>query len=201
MESSITLLNGTVLPCYPINRQDSKVVPDRWSFDMTGTYLTFGKRKPKKEPAKSDEQKALERLFTDNAFFMYQHRERILGDSLMFLAPVTVQNGLFYTGVSGFRNPTLGVYAEWWNECKDALRTNEDGELSLLYYLSGSPLSGVNYCKAVCADGRIEDVNLHGSFPLYWQSFMRINRRYTEAKQIYKSYTLQEVINQLIKVL
>lgn len=201
MECSITLLNGTVLPCYPINRKDSKVVPDRWSFDRTGTYLTFGKRKPRKEPIQSEEQKALERLFTDNAFFLYQHRDRILTDSRMFLASVAVQNGLFYTGVSGFRNPTLGVYAEWWNECNDALRTNENGELSLLYYLSGSPLSGVNYCKAVCADGRIEDVNLYGSFPLYWQSFMRINRRYTEAKQIYKSYTLQEVINQLVKAL
>lgn len=201
MERSITLLNGTVLPCYPVERQDSKVVQDRWSFDMTGTYLTFGKRKLRKEPAKSEEQKALEKLFTDYAFFLYQHRDRILADSRMFLAPVAVQNGLFYTGISGFRIPTLGVYAEWWNECKDTLRTNEDGELSLLYYLSGSPLSGVNYCKAVYADGRIEDVNLYRSFPDYWQSFMRINRRYTEAKQIYKSYTLQEVINRLVKAL
>ena len=196
-----TLLNGTVLPCYPVERQDNKVVSDRWAFDMTGTYLTFGNRKLKKEPVKSEEQKALERLFTANAFFLYQNRDRILGDSRMFLAPVEVQNGLFYTGVSGFQNPTLGVYVEWWNECKGALRENEQDELSLIYYLSGSPLSGVNYCKAVYADGRIEDVSLGKLFPNYWQSFMRVNRRYTGAKQIYMSYTLQEVINQLVKAL
>lgn len=35
--------------------------------------------------------------------------------------------------------------------------------------------------------------NLHGPFPLYWQSFMRINRRYTEAKQIFESYTLRQM--------
>lgn len=201
MEHSITLLNGTVLPCYPVERQDNKVVSDRWAFDMTGTYLTFGNRKPKKEPVKSEEQKDLERLFTANAFFLWQNRDKIMNDSRMFLAPIEVQNGLFYTGVSGFRNPTLGVYVEWWSECKGALRENEQGELSLIYYLSGSPLSGVNYCKEVYADGRIEDVSLSRAFPLYWQSFMRINRRYTEAKQIYKSYTLQEVINQLVKAL
>jgi len=201
MEHSITLLNGTVLPCYPVERQDSKVVPDRWSLDMTGTYLSFGNHKPREEPAKSEEQKDLERLFTANAFFLWQNRDRIMSNSRMFLAPVEIQNGLFYTGVSGFRNPTLGVYVEWWNECKGTLRENEQDELSLIYYLSGSPLNGVNYCKAVYADGRIEDVNLHKAFPYYWQSFMRINGRYTEAKQIYKSYTLQEVINQLVKAL
>ena len=201
MEHSITLLNGTVLPCYPVERQDSKVVPDRWSLDMTGTYLTLGSHKPRKEPAKSEEQKDLEKLFTANAFFLWQNRDRIMNDSRMFLAPVAIQNGLFYTGVSGFRNPTLGVYVEWWNECKGTLRENEQDELSLIYYLSGSPLSGVNYCKAVYADGRIEDVSLGKLFPNYWQSFMRVNRRYTGAKQIYKSYTLQEVINQLVKAL
>ena len=34
-------------------------------------------------------------------------------------------------------------------------------------------------------------------FSEIWSSFMRINRRYTEAKQTYQSYTLEETLSKL----
>ena len=132
-------------------------------------------------------------LFIENAFFLYEHREQILSDSRMFLSPVAVESGLAYTGKSGFRNPTLGVYIEWWMNCKGALRRGDDGVRSLVYYLAGCPLSGVNGCSAIREDGKSEKVKLK-PFSEYWRSFMQINTRYDNAKSYYRAYTLQQVI-------
>jgi hypothetical protein len=137
-------------------------------------------------------------LFIENAFFLYEHREQILSDSRMFLSPVTVESGLAYTGKSGFRNPTLGVYIEWWMNCKGALRRGDDGVRSLVYYLAGSPLSGMNGCSAIREDGVSERVELN-PFSEYWRSFMHINKRYDDAKSCYEAYTLQQVVDLLKK--
>ena len=115
-------------------------------------------------------------------------------DSRMFLAPVAVQSGLAYTGTSGFRNPTVGVYLEWWSCCKGAVRSGGNGAESLVYYMAGSPLSGANRCAAVHEDGTEEGVALR-SFSDYWRSFMKINQRYSEAKARYQAYSLQQVLD------
>lgn len=138
------------------------------------------------------------RLFIENAFFLYEHREQILSDSRMFLSPVAVENGLAYTGKSGFRNPTLGVYIEWWMNCEGALRRGDDRVRSLVYYLAGSPLSGMNGCSAIREDGKSEKVKLT-PFSEYWRPFMQINTRYDKAKSYYRAYTLQQVIDLLKK--
>lgn len=199
-ENSITLMNGAVLECFPKESQPCDIEPNKMQLDATGKYLSIDNKKPYKRKAKAqiDPTEELEqqqkKLFTDNAFYLLAHSERIMRDSRMFLAPVAVHNGLAYTGTSGFRNPTIGIYLEWWNECARTLRTDDEGNRSLIFHLAGSPLSGSNCCAEVYEDGRIESVSVH-SFIDFWPPFMAINQRYTEAKNMHQAYTLQQVLD------
>lgn len=199
-ENSITLMNGAVLECFPKESQPCDIEPDKMQLDATGKYLSIDNKKPYKREAKAqiDPTEELEqqqkKLFTDNAFYLLAHSERTMRDSRMFLAPVAVHNGLAYTGTSGFRNPTIGIYLEWWNECAKTLRTDDEGNRSLIFHLAGSPLSGSNCCAEVYEDGRIESVSVR-SFIDFWRPFMAINQRYTEAKDMHQAYTLQQVLD------
>ncbi len=199
-ENSITIMNGAVLECFPKESQPCDIEPDKMQLDATGKYLSIGNKKPYKGKEKApiapteELEQQQKKLFTDNAFYLLAHSERIMRDSRMFLAPVAVHNGLAYTGTSGFRNPTIGIYLEWWNECARALRTDDEGNRSLVFYLSGSPLSEANCCAEVYEDGRIESVSVH-SFIDHWRPFMAINQRYTEAKHMHQAYTLQQVLD------
>ncbi len=163
-ENKIILLDGRTLDCYP------SVPPT---------------------PQNDDSQKE---LFVNNAFYLLAHKERILSDSRMFLCPVPIQNGLAYTGTSGFHKPTLGIYIEWWLNCEGTLRTDKKGRRSLVYHLAGSPLSGANQCCTVDEKGKIKSVTLL-PFKNYWSPFMKINQRYTQAKNKYQAYTLQQVLD------
>lgn len=199
-ENSITLMNGAVLECFPKESQPCDIEPNKMQLDATGKYLSIDNKKPYKREAKApiapteEMEQQQKKLFTDNAFYLLAHSERIMRDSRMFLAPVAVHNGLAYTGTSGFRNPTIGIYLEWWNECARALRTDDEGNRSLVFYLSGSPLSGANCCAEVYEDGRIESVSVH-SFIDFWPPFMAINQRYTEAKDMHQAYALQQMLD------
>ena len=134
-------------------------------------------------------------------FLQYTHRliaesDRILADSRMFLAPVPIRNGLAYTGTAGLRNPTLGVYIEWWRNHKCAWAEDKRGALRPLYYIAGSPFSGRNSCNCVDAAGKHTLVSVN-QFSSVWSSFAKINSRYTETKRLYDAYTLEEVIERL----
>lgn len=192
-QNSITLMNGAVLECFPKESYQGDFVPDKMKLDATGTYLSLGNKPCKPQPRTTEEKERQKKLFTDNAFYLLAHSERIMRDSRMFLAPVAVQNVLAYTGTSGLHTPTLGIYLEWWNECSIALRTDKDGNRSLVYHLAGSPLSGTNHCAEVFEDGRIEPLHV-SSFISHWQPFVNINTQYDEAKHIYQAYTLEQVL-------
>ena len=191
--NSITLMNGTVLECFPKESHQGDFVPDKMKLDATGTYLSIGNKPCKPQPRTTEEMERQKKLFTDNAFYLLAHSERIMRDSKMFLAPVMVQNGLAYTGTSGFNAPTLGIYLEWWAVCTKALRTDKDGNRSLVFHLAGSPLSGANHCAEVFEDGRVEPVQV-SSFISHWQPFVNINIQYDKAKHIYQAYTLEKVL-------
>lgn len=195
-ENGIVLMDNTILKCFPKELPQEDVVPDVVSLDTSGEYLTIGNHRHKPDNPKSDieESKAQQQLFIDNAFYLLGHRERIMQDSRMFLAPVEVQSGLAYSGTSGFRCPTIGVYLEWWATCAQAMHTDENGCRCMVYRLSGSPLSGSNKSSAVFEDGTTKIVGL-SPFISYWSPFIKINTRYTEAKQTYQAYTLQEVLD------
>ena len=196
-QNKIILTDGRVLECYPLDGQaPEKAGHDPMELDKTGQYLIIGHRKPTPTPQPSPTVESQRQLFTDNAFYLLAHSKRILSDSRMFLCPVAIQNGLAYTGTSGFHGPTLGIYIEWWQLAKDAMLTDKKGRRSLVYHLAGSPLSGMNKCCAIREDGQQEIVSL-SSFGAHWGPFMKLNQRYTEAKQLYQSYTLQQVLDQL----
>ena len=193
-DGKIVLLNGTQLDCYPLTDEDIEpAFQDKLELDTTGQYVTVRKSKPRITQV-SDECMQKQHLFADNAFYLLAHMDRIMNDSRMFLAPVAARNGLAYTGTSGFKRPTLGVYLEWWQTSDETMRINNEGCRSLVFTLAGSPLSGMNRCSAVREDGKIEIVSL-SSFNRHCGSFIKINARYTEAKVRYQAYTLQEVLD------
>lgn len=192
-KNSIVLMSGAVLDCYQKESLQVDFAPDKMKLDTTGVYLTRRNKRRKPEPIPSEEAKRLEKLFTDNAFYLLARRDRIMSDSRMFLTPVAVQSGLAYTGTSGFHNPTVGVYLEWWDACPETMRIDKKGNRSLVYYLAGSPLSGMNSCAEVYENCKIGQVQLR-SFRENWSPFVHINTRYDKAKQIYQAYTLEQLL-------
>ena len=196
-EGKIVLLDGTELECLP--KADvvlSDVGSDQLAFDTTGQYFSIGNKKATHQLPIDELKEAQKDLFVNNAFYLLAHKDHILSDSRMFLCPIAIQNNLAYTGTSGFRNPTLGVYIEWWLNCLGAMRIDDNGQRCLIIYLAGSPLSGCNSSAMVREDGIKEKIAL-SSFSSYWPMFVDINTRYTKAKHQYQAYTLEQVLNSL----
>lgn len=194
-DNHIVLINGSELACYPKVAQPDSFSDDNLTLDKSGKYLVVGsKPAARNDMAKKNMQSD---FFFKNAFLFYRNAHRILNDSRMFLAPVPVQNGLMYTGASGFRRPTLGVYVEWWLNCETDITKDKEGRDALTCYIVGSPMSGSNKCTCVYPDGEIAGIS-HSHFYNVWTSFISINTRYTKAKQKYEAYTLQEVVDILL---
>ena len=199
MEKSNTIVNGIklqdgrIIQGYRIQQdavmEEAKETP---VLDKTGGYFSI-KKKPAK-PKPTDEQEGnLQKLFTDNVFLILANRERILNDSRMLLTPVTVRNGLAYTGA--FSTATLGVYIEWWMCAPYSVLFDEkDDTMALIWYLSGSPLSGGNLCSMVTEDGKTETVKVP-FFKKLWPKFTDILADYHDAKELYQAYTLPETID------
>ena len=185
-EKKIILLDGRVVDCYP-----------RLGVNFEG--LTQSENSLQQPLAKISTQSDKEReadkeRFIKNAFFFLAHKERILTDSRMFLCPVPIQSGMSISGTSGFENPTLGIYLQWWETCTGAMFTDKKGRRGLLYKLSGSGLSGHNICDVVHEDGTTKNVELH-PFKDYRDSFIHINNTYKSAKQKYQAYSLRQVLD------
>ncbi|MBR5655769.1 MAG: hypothetical protein IKW98_03665 [Prevotella sp.] len=171
-------------------------VGEQWTLDTTGEYLVIGRGKRRRKKEEDSKIIAAWELFVSYAWFLYEHREEILSTERMFLTPVPLKNELAYTGTSGFSNPTIGVYLEWWESCNGAKTVNEQGEEVLMVSISGSPLTGANSCQMVTRDGRVEKIWVKG-YGNYWQSFIRINMKYSEKKDLCKPYTLEKLIERL----
>lgn len=196
MNDKITLIDGSQLDCYPIAFPSDEIVSSEFSLDTTGQYLQIG-TKPHfttdKELAERRKQEEIdEKLFYEHAHIFLANTDKILSDSRLFLTPVNVVNGLAYTGTSGFRKPTLGVYIEWWLYHKDA---SIDAKGHPIWFISGSPLSGSNACSAVDRKGKTHRAQLNSSFSAVWSSFVEVNNRYNEFKGRHMAYELREVID------
>ena len=198
-------MSGAVLECYPVAYEPSKIEKDELELDLTGEYLRTSKNPNRGSVGKTGKdqpaREAWKDLFLKYAFFLYEHRDVILSDSRMFLTPLPFENGLAYTGTSGLNKATLGVYLEWWETCERAIIKFEGEIRALTYHIAGSPLSGSNRCSAVDRNGRSFTIRFESPFTPLWSSFMRINQRYTEAKQIYQAYTLEETLAKLREIL
>jgi len=188
-EGGILLQDGRVINGYsreqPLDKPDNSL-----RLDTSGVYLRVGhKKRPVKKLERDDEIT----LFLNNAWYFYEHYKEICSDSRKFLAYVPAQSGIAYMGNGGFRRPTLGVYVEWWHSCEKAT-VELDGEKWLVWQVAGSPMSGMNRCSLVNAEGknRVESID---SFSSVWSSFVRVNTRYDECKAKYQAYTLEEVVD------
>ena len=194
-EGKILLMNGSVLECYPTGDPSTGILEDKVELDKSGEFLQVGHGPRRKDQRpKSDDR---ESLFLKEAFFLYEHRDKILADSRMFLTPLPFENNLAYTGTSGLDNATLGVYLEWWDSCEKSVIRWEGEVHALTYFIAGSPLSGSNRCSVVLRDGRSVIHQFPSPFYDIWGSFMRINKRYSEAKQIYQAYSIEETFSRL----
>lgn len=196
MNDKITLIDGSQLDCYPIAFPSDEIESGEFSLDTSGQYLQIGKKPhftTDKELAERRKQEEIDaKLFYEHSHLFLANAEKILSDSRLFLAPVNVENGLAYTGTSGFHKPTLGVYIEWWLHHKDA---SIDAKGLPIWFISGSPLSGSNACSAVDSKGKTHRAQLNGSFLAVWSSFAEVNNRYNEFKGRYMAYELREVID------
>lgn len=135
-----------------------------------------------------------EELSLKNTHLFYRNADHILTDSRMFFAPVLIQNGMTYKGAPGSQYPTLGMYIEWWLKCKVDVTKDAEGNDALTYRIVGNPLTGTNRCKCVYPDGHYNDIT-HESFLPMWSMFQKISKRYHEAKVLFETYTLEEVID------
>lgn len=187
-EGKLLLMDGSIIQGYTPEKVVETHIDNSLQLDTTGEYLTVG---CKHTPVKGKCARETGRFFYEHAFFFLAHAREILADSRMFLAPVPVQNGIAYTGTSGFRLPTLGVYLEWWANCPESMFV-KDGHKWLVWYIAGSPLSGSNKCGIVNEMGECKSEGVYPFIKL-WPSFMKVNSRYSEAKQQYAAFTLEEV--------
>lgn len=196
----ITLLDGRTITCYE-NNTPEQPISNQLHLDTTGTYFQVGhsssprQSKPAKQESPHTESAGQTRreLFLTYFHTFYSHRERILSDSRMFLVRIPMQNGLAYTGTSGFECPTLGVLIEWLLHAPNATKQDTDGHVWMVCGLAGSPLSGSNRCTLVDGGGNTKVQQLH-SFASLWRPFMHINGLYDDAKSKCQHYTLEEVV-------
>ena len=193
-DNSIVLLNGKELLCYPKGDMPIEVSNGQMTLDMTGEYLGVTKKTATKNE-KPNLNPEVE-LFLKNAFLLYNNADRIMNDCRMFLTPVPIKSALAYTGTSGFRNPTLGIYVEWWLNCKECLPKDNSGNDALTYYVAGSPLSGSNSCSCVYPDGKCGALHF-ANFSRVWSLLSELNKRYNAAKARYEAYTLEQTISLL----
>ena len=198
---TITLLNGMQLKCFQRKTaHDVQPIDNSLQLDMTGEYFQLGRQKGKKRKKRVPiEQRPETQAFLRNAHYLFDHCDDILSDSRMFLCPVPFHNERAYFGVSGFNNPTLGVYIEWWGSCLDVKLLDENGGKWLVCQLSGSPLTHCNSCLLVNPEGKTTRQHIGSNFMDVYRKFIRINRRYDEAKLKYEAYSLEDVLKELKK--
>ena len=193
MKHFLELTNGICIEAFPKAEQPEVIANDHIALDTTGTYLQMdNKRLHKERPISEKDQTEID-LFLEYAHRLIERSDDILADSRMFLAPIPIRNGLAYTGTSGFHNATLGIYIEWWCNNKCAWTMDKSGITRPIYYIAGSPLSGCNACAYVDSNGEGQSISVP-HFSIVWRTFTQTNTHYTEAKQLYKAYTLAEVI-------
>lgn len=198
MENFIELMDGTRIEAYPKAEQPDAIRQDNLALDTTGEYLQIGRRKRRRKCDKvcdAATQRQRE-LFCRNVHRLIGASEEILSDSRMFLTPLPIRNNVAYFGTSAMNSPTLGVYIEWWRHCKCAWVLDEQDEPQPLVYIAGSPLSGANSCAYVDTEGEVCSVSVCNFSPA-WRSFMAVNSRYTEAKQRFEAYTIEQVVEKL----
>lgn len=134
-----------------------------------------------------------QKLFLENAFLFFKHKDRILADARMYNCKVPFESELPGLIAYGFLRPTLKTYLNWWQNCEQALVRKEDESEWLVYKISGNPSCGMNNCGIVNKDGEIGTENIIPFSPL-WHSFTAANDHFYEFDEEDKVYTLSEIV-------
>lgn len=137
------------------------------------------------------EKKLHHRLFPENAWTIYNNADKILNDTRMFFAPVNIRNGVAYIGDKPFEKPTVGIYLEWWMKYPE---TSIDRDGNLIWFISGSPLSGANASMSVSPSGMCYKVEETPHLNEIMRSFSTVNHSYDKQKQEIEPYTFEEVL-------
>lgn len=142
---------------------------------------------------KNEKNKTERDIFTQNAFFLWEHRERILSDSRMAQCRLHIGNNLAFVHIQGIASNTLGGYLTWWQEFDRSRRTDSHQRRSLIYFIAGSPLSGRNHCAEVYETGKTKTITV-APFSDYWKSFAEAQERALTATDEPQPFTLSQVI-------
>lgn len=115
--------------------------------------------------------------------------DRILSDPRMAYCPVPVNNGLAYLGA--LPPAKLGGYLEWWREYPE--KSHDDNGLPI-WFICGSPLSGISKCMSVTPEG--EPVKSHTGLSVnsIAKSFCICQEKYQVQPTDCEPYTLDRVI-------
>ena len=124
--------------------------------------------------------------FYKNTNFFLSHSEEILNDSRLFFTPVYSRDSCFFGN-----RPTLGVFIEFWNECRRKSIVENDLPICGIV---GNPQTGSHGCTAQTPGGELVKPNLRVPFTELLTIFGRINSRYNHLRDVCQSYTLQEAI-------
>lgn len=168
----------------------------RFELDTTGEYLSLTKERKKNvvHQAGKDQERA-ENLFSSNIFLLAANRKRILSDAKMAFVPIPVRNGLAYTGA--LPQATLGIYAQWWDACPWSVVFEEE-KMFVLWFISGSPMSGSNSCAGSDINGISETIRCE-QFSKVWRPFVSVMDAFEELDPPPEIYTLDEVVEILRK--
>ncbi len=155
-----------------------------------------------------------EKLFTDNAFYLLAHHRRILSDGRMAQCSLPCYLVMPFINTTGKKNrPTLGSYLEWWTDYSFTKLYSRDEEKStdgnspdssmtmmktLIFSLTGSPLSGSNSCRGVQEDGSVISIVL-SPFSKYVSTLLNLasTHRMTGLLLQGEPFSLQQVIETL----
>lgn len=203
MEKNVlTLLDGREVALFPLSHdkeiEDYLVIHNRRNVpyaealhftELKASYNHYQQYLSDKYETETDGARI---LLLENIKLIYDNAERILNDSRMFLAPMPCAGGLAYCSTRMFDKPALGVYLQWWMTCKEAHSKDDEW----VYYISGSPLSGMNSCGKVDSNGSAKRTCLSG-FLNAWRTFIHVNKIYQGLSDSCEHYTIKEVIEML----
>ena len=161
------------------------------SLDTSGEYLSLRKPPCAKESAEGKqaklikeeqeaERKRLTRVFTDHAFQFLACADAVMKDPRLACVDVPITNGMAYTGP--LPPATIGAYVDLWTSSPHCVHINDDG-LSLLWFISGSPLSGANACEAVWEDGTCRRQSPFDTFIYAGMEYGKSASKYQRIKQ------------------
>lgn len=168
----------------------------KFELDTTGEYLSLTKERKRRAIHPADkEQERIEKLFSSNIFLLAANRKRILTDAKMAFVPIPVTNGLAYTGA--LPQTTLGIYAQWWDACPWSVVFEEE-RMFVLWFISGSPMSGSNSCAGSDINGVAKTIRSE-RFSKVWRSFVSVMDAFEELSPPSEIYTLDEVVEILRK--